>query len=97
MTSAGEVDRSATDQVTDEIARLLLVAAQGEQARNALQAALGLKHTRHFRKAYLIPALDAGMLEMTQPDKLARRSQRYRLTEAGLRMKETLVARKKNS
>jgi ATP-dependent DNA helicase RecG len=64
--------------------------------RQELQIAIGLKNNEHFRKTYLIPALDAGMQEMTQPDKPTGRSQRYRLTEVGLRVKETLAARKKN-
>ena len=37
--------------------------------RPQLQEALGLKNAEHFRKAYLQPALDAGLIEMTLPDK----------------------------
>jgi len=78
-----EVTDQVTDQVAEEVARLLAVAAQGEQARSALQDALGLKHTPHFRQAYLLPALEAGLLEMTLPDKPNSSSQRYRLTAKG--------------
>ena len=42
-----------------------------------------LKHTKHFRKTYLQPALDAGLIEMTLPDKPHSRRQRYRLTPTG--------------
>ncbi|MCL2644309.1 MAG: putative DNA binding domain-containing protein [Betaproteobacteria bacterium] len=74
-----------TDQVTGEVAKLLAVAAQSEQTRSALQAALGLKHTPHFRKAYLLPALRAGYLEMTLPETPRSGKQRYRLTALGQR------------
>lgn len=49
---------------------------------------LSLADREHFRKAYLAPALEAGMIEMTQPDKPNSRSQRYRLTVTGRRWLE---------
>ena len=81
----GEVTDQVTDQVTAEIARLLAAAAQGEHTRNALQEALGLKHTPHFQQAVLLPALEAGLIEMTLPDKPRSSKQRYRLTPQGQR------------
>ena len=57
--------------------------------RQRLQEALGLKHEDHFRKAYLIPALRSGLIEMTIPDKPRSSKQRYRLTAAGKRIPET--------
>ena len=75
--------RVATDQVTGEVARLLGVAAEGEHARRGLQDALGLKHAPHFREAYLLPALAAGLMEMTLPGQPTSRLQRYRLTALG--------------
>ena len=51
--------------------------------RQRLQEALGLKHEDHFLKAYLIPALRSGLIEMTIPDKPRSSKQRYRLTPAG--------------
>ncbi|MGQ0524737.1 MAG: Fic family protein, partial [Betaproteobacteria bacterium] len=44
---------------------------------------LGLRDDEHFRKAYLLPALEAGWVEMTIPDKPNSRLQKYRLTAAG--------------
>ena len=72
----------ATDQVTDEISRLMVV-MQGEMTRNELQYCLGLEHSPHFRNAYLNPALNAGFIEMTIPEKPNSRLQRYRLTTRG--------------
>ena len=51
--------------------------------RKALQAALGLKDTEHFRKSYIQPALEAGLIEMTIPDKPRSKKQKYQLTEKG--------------
>ncbi len=49
----------------------------------ALMAALGLSHRPTFRKNYLRPALDAGLIEMTRPDLPTARNQRYLLTARG--------------
>ena len=78
---AVRVTTEVTGEVTGEV-RLLQVIA-GEMTRQHLQEALGLKHEDHFRKAYLSPALQAGLIEMTIPDKPRSRNQRYRLTPAG--------------
>ena len=51
--------------------------------RQRLQESLDLKDGEHFRRAYLLPALQAGLIEMTIPDKPRSRKQRYRLTSAG--------------
>lgn len=45
---------------------------------------LALKHDEHFRQACLAPAIAAGMLEMTPPEKPNSRMQRYRLTPRGI-------------
>lgn len=72
----------STTQVTTQVAELL-GAIDGEQTREELQEALGLANREHFRKAYLVPALDANLLERTIPDKPQSRLQRYRLTPVG--------------
>ena len=51
--------------------------------RQGLQKALGLKHRDHFNEIYLTPALEAGLIEMTIPDRPRSSRQRYRLTPAG--------------
>ncbi len=70
-----------TPEVTPEV-RLLSVFS-GEMTRQRLKEALGLKDDEHFRKAYLLPALDSGSIEMTIPDKPRSRNQSYRLTDKG--------------
>ena len=51
--------------------------------RRDLQSAMALKDDEHFRKAYLLPALEAGLIEMTIPNKPKSSKQRYRLTSLG--------------
>ncbi len=40
----------------------------GEVSRKGLQEALGFRSEPYFRTAYLLPALRAGLIEMTIPD-----------------------------
>lgn len=70
------------DIVTPEVR--LLQALTGEMKRQALQEALKLRDEEHFRKVYLLPALEAGLIEMTIPDKPRSSKQKYRLTSKGL-------------
>jgi Fic family protein len=68
-------------EVTPEV-RLLSVLIS-EMTRQQIKEALGLKDDEHFRKAYLLPALEAGLIEMTIPDKPRSSKQKYRLTDKG--------------
>lgn len=68
--------------VTMDVANLL-IRVSGEMSRPDLQAAMGLKNADHFRRAYLAPAMAAGLLEMTAPDSPRSTKQRYRLTAKG--------------
>ena len=68
-------------EVTPEVRLLPFVT--GEMTRQQLKEALGLKDDEHFRKAYLLPALEAGLIEMTIPDKPRSSKQKYRLTDKG--------------
>jgi Fic family protein len=78
-TSTPEVTQEDTPEV-----RVLSVLT-GEMPRQQLKEALGLKDDEHFRKAYLLPALEAGLIEMTIPDKPRSSKQKYRLTDKGRR------------
>ena len=71
-----------TPQVTVCVERLI-GAVQHETSRAELQAALKLRDRRSFIDTYLKPALEAGLIEMTLPDKPTSRHQRYRRTSAG--------------
>ncbi|MDP2418086.1 MAG: hypothetical protein U1D25_12365 [Hydrogenophaga sp.] len=62
------VTPQATGQVTGQVRRLLAVMV-AEHSRSELQALLGLKHRDSFIASYLQPALAAGWVEMTIPEK----------------------------
>ena len=70
-------------QVSPQVMRLLKT-INGTMTRSQIQNALGLKDRKSFRTRYLLPALEAGFISMTIPDKPNSRSQEYRLTESGM-------------
>ena len=74
----------ASDQATDQVKSLIKVFANdSELATGELLQRLSLRHKPTFRKNYLNPALDLGLIEMTEPDSPRSPTQRYRLTERG--------------
>ena len=76
----------ATPQVTPQVARLLSV-LRGAMSRRQIQDTLGLRDRKSMRQRYLVPALEAGYIEMTRPDAPTASNQRYRLTELGRRLR----------
>ena len=80
--SQGNQAESETPQLTPQLTpqvRELLAVIQGELTSHELMVALGLKDRKYFAKAYLKPALAAGQIEMTLPDKPKSRVQKYRI------------------
>lgn len=71
-----------TMQVTTQVEELLKVFT-GEHTRQDLQDKLNLANRENFRKNYLQPALDNGLIELTIPEKPNSSKQKYRLTEKG--------------
>lgn len=69
------------NRVTKEIQ--LLQAISSEMTRKDIQIAVGLKDVEHFRKTYLLPAIQSGLIELTFPNNPRHRNQRYRLTKKG--------------
>jgi ATP-dependent DNA helicase RecG len=63
---------------------------EGEKSRKELQQLLELKHEDHFRNAYLVPALEQGLVEMCRPETPKSRLQRYRLTAKGIQYREVV-------
>lgn len=78
-----QVTAQVTTQVSPQVKRLLTALAKGEQSAGELMQALGLKSAKNFRAVSLSPALDAELVERTQPDSPRSPTQRYRLTERG--------------
>jgi Fic family protein len=77
---------TASDQVSDQVARLLAILRTGPKTAAELLAALGLSHRPTFRKNYLRPALSAGLVEMTRPESPTAKNQQYRLAVRGRKM-----------
>jgi ATP-dependent DNA helicase RecG len=82
LSPPGKPPGKSPGEVTGEIRRLI-GAIVSEMTRQEMQNALELKHEDHFRKAYLLPALEANLIEMTIPGKPKSSKQRYRLTPLG--------------
>lgn len=77
LNQLGKTDQ-VVDHVTDHVKALLDCIGNEELSATQLMKRLGLSHRPTFRKNYLHPALDAGLIEMTVPDKPSSRNQRYR-------------------
>lgn len=82
LTSLASSSPQVTPRVTPQVAELLAVIS-GAMRRETLQSILGLSDRKSFRRRYLAPALDDGLIEMTLPEKPNSRLQKYRLTEKG--------------
>jgi len=68
----------ASDQASDQVKRLLNILGEKTLSTVELMELLDLKHRPTFRKNYLHPALDAGLIEMTLPQTPNARGQKYR-------------------
>ena len=72
------------DTMQDNIRiRKLLELCLEEKNPKELQDALGLKNREYFRKEYLKPAVEAGLIGLTIPGKPSSKKQKYRITEKG--------------
>ena len=83
---APQVTPQVTPQVDPQVEQLLRMLAGAGQAgmpRKELMEACGLHDRKSFMERWLAPALEAGFIEMTIPDKPNSRLQRYRITGAG--------------
>jgi len=76
-----------TDQVNDQVKKLLLVLSPLQEASvEQLIAALKLKHRPTFRSNYLRPAIEQQLVTMTQPNAPNSPTQKYKLTAIGNRL-----------
>lgn len=62
---------------------LLEYLAGGNKTREEIQLRLKLRSPSHLRTGYLSPLLNAGLIELTIPEKPKSKNQQYRLTFAG--------------
>ena len=74
---------SGTEQVTEQVKRLLYCLVNASAGTHDIMQILKLKHRPTFLYDYLQPALGAGFVVMTQPDSPKSPTQKYRLTAKG--------------
>lgn len=72
-----------TEQVTEQVIRLLNCLEETPLSVKEAMSCLGLKHRPTFMYDYLKPAIDAEFAEMTQPNSPKSPTQKYRLTRKG--------------
>lgn len=78
------------EQVTTQVKDLLKVmVSQKAKSRAELQKRLKLLNREYFRKNYLQPAIKAGYVELTVPNKPTSSKQKYFLTLKGKKLLET--------
>ena len=87
LPEGAQADPPSTPHVTPHVApqviRLLSVLKEGGLTRSLSMEKLGLRDRKSFRIVYLQPALENGLIEMTQPDSPKSPTQEYRLTAKG--------------
>jgi Fic family protein len=81
------------DHQSDQVIRLLHALRNAKRSASDIMAELGLVHRPTFRKNYLHPALEAGVIEMIHPETPRVRNQKYRLTARGEKLLKTTNAR----
>ena len=76
---SGHVTAQVNVQVSDQVQRLLSAMKQEDYTLAELMQLVGLTHRATFQKNYLNPAIEAGLIKRTIPDKPKSPKQRYRL------------------
>ncbi len=69
--------RNHYNHINNQITELMKVVESYPQSSTELMEKLNLKSRLGFRKNYLQPALDAGLIGMTEPDKPTSKNQKY--------------------
>ncbi len=85
-TALGETTPQVTEQVTEQVGRLVEALGEDALAGQEVMERLGLSHRPTLLYSYLRPAIEAGLVEMTVPDKPRSSKQKYKLTSKGREM-----------
>lgn len=80
-----QVTEQVNEQVTEQVARFLNLLNVGPLGVREAMDALGLKHRPTFLANYLQPALQAGLIQMTQPESPKSPTQKYRIVNTAKR------------
>ena len=85
VTKNNQVSNQDGDQVSDQDAQTkdILKFCTVERTLEDIMRQFGMSHKTYFRRTYINPLLDDGLLRMTIPDKPTSRNQRYIVTQKG--------------
>ena len=81
--TSSEQVKYETVQVSKQVKRLITSMSNKWQSASDLRMIINIIHRPTFVKNYLEPALELGLIEMTQPDSPRSPTQKYRLTAKG--------------
>jgi len=90
-----QVREQVSEQVSEQVKSIVSV-MQIESSSILLMSKLHLNSRQYFVNKYLNPAIEAGFVELTQPDSPKSPTQKYRLTSKGLSFKQQLTDKKDN-
>lgn len=74
------------DRLSEHMKNLIRV-MNGNMSRAEIQHLLDIKDDEHFRKTFMLPALNSNLVAMTIPDKPRSKNQQYFLTQEALELK----------
>lgn len=86
----GQVREQVAFSLPKGVVRLLRV-FKGDMSVLEMMGALKLGGRRNFLEKYLSPAIELGLVEMTQPNSPCSPTQKYRLTEKGKNMRREVA------
>lgn len=90
---ATQQTESVSDPVSYDLAEKSLLSLEYQEKNiSTLLAELGIAHRTRFRRTYIHPALEAGLIELTVPDKPSSSKQKYKITALG----KTFLAKRHN-
>lgn len=78
-----QVTDQVSVQVTDQVKKLITCLKGKTLSKKEILVALDMKHRPTLEQEYIKPALELGLIEMSQPDSPRSPTQKYRLTEKG--------------
>ena len=78
-----ELCEQVSEQVSEQVRRLLICLQHGPLGGREAMKCVGLNHRPTFLYDYLQSAIQAGFIEMNQPDSPKSPTQKYRLTDKG--------------
>ncbi|MBE0494732.1 MAG: hypothetical protein IBX48_10405, partial [Thiomicrospira sp.] len=81
------VSGGVTEQVTEQVGRLLKAVDEQEINSQEIMKQLGLSHRPTFLYDYLQPSIKQGLLEMKYPDSPKSPKQKYRLSDKARKLK----------